>query len=265
MSFENAKGNFVGAARLGLGAQMTWLEGKEMSAPALIVEHLLPIAADGLNAARVDPKDRDRYLGVLERRVRTGRTGSRWLMFSLAGMKDHGTQGERLNALTTATIARQAGGTPVAEWEPARLDEGGGWENNYLKVEQYMTTDLYTVHPDEPVDLVAKLMEWHRIRHVPVEDHEHRLIGIVSYRSLLRLLSDPELASRAHAIAVAEVMKKDPYVVSPTMSTLRAIELMREHGVGCLPVVADGRLVGLVTGDDFMGIAGQLLEERLRD
>ena len=59
-------------------------------------------------------------------------------------------------------------------------------------------------------------------------------------------------------------MKKDPYIVSPTMSTLRAIELMREYGVGCLPVVADGRLVGLVTGDDFMGIAGQLLEERLR-
>jgi hypothetical protein len=81
---------------------------------------------------KVDAKDRDRYLGVIERRVRTGRTGSRWLMFSLAGMKDHGTQGERLNALTSATIARQASGAPVAEWEPARLDEGGGWENNYL-------------------------------------------------------------------------------------------------------------------------------------
>ena len=87
----------------------------------------------------------------------------------------------------------------------------------------------------------------------------------MSYRSLLRLLSDPELASRAHAIAVAEVMKRDPFTVSPTMSTMRAIELMCEYGVGCLPVVADGRLVGLVTGDDFMGIAGQLLEERLRD
>jgi CBS domain-containing protein len=128
-----------------------------------------------------------------------------------------------------------------------------------------MTTDLYTVHPDEPVDLVVKLMEWHRIRHVPVEDHEHRLIGIVSYRSLLRLLSDPQLASRADSIAVAEVMKRDPYTVSPTMSTLRVIEVMREYGVGCVPVVADGRLVGLVTTDDFTGIARQLLEERLHD
>ena len=265
IEFEHAKMNFVAAARLGLAANMTWLDGKEMPTPALIVDHLLPIAAEGLDAAGVVAADRDKYLGVIERRARSGRTGSRWLMFSLAAMKDHGTQGERLNALTSATIARQAAGLPVSDWEPGRLDEGGGWKNNYLKVEQYMTTDLYTVHPDEPVDLVAKLMEWHKIRHVPVEDHEHRLIGVVSYRSLLRLLSDPELASRAHSIAVAEVMKRDPFTVSPTMSTLRAIELMREFGVGCLPVVADGRLVGLVTGDDFMGIAGQLLEERLRD
>jgi CBS domain-containing protein len=264
LEFEQAKANFVAAARLGLGSHMTWLDGKELPAPVLIADHLIPIAAEGLTAAGIAPTDRDRYLGVIERRVKSGRTGSRWLMFSLASMKDHGTQGERLNALTSATIARQAGGAPVSDWEPARLDEGGGWENNYLKVEQYMTTDLFTVHPDEPVDLAAKLMEWHRIRHVPVEDHEHRLIGLVSYRSLLRLLSDPDTASQAHSIAVADVMKRDPFTVSPTMSTLRAIEVMREHGVGCLPVVADGRLVGLVTSDDFIGIAGQLLEERLR-
>ncbi|MEP7028157.1 MAG: CBS domain-containing protein [Candidatus Eisenbacteria bacterium] len=263
--FEQAKQNFVSAARLGLGSHMSWLEGKEIPTPALIAEHLLPIASEGLAQAGIAAADSDRYLGVIEKRVRTGRTGSRWLMFSLAGMKDHGTQGERLNALTSATIARQAGGTPVADWEPARLDEGGGWENNYLKVEQYMTTDLYTVHPDDSIDLAAKLMEWHRIRHVPVEDQDHRLIGLVSYRSLLRLLTDPESAGRAHAIPVADVMKRDPFNVSPTMTTMRAIEIMRKHGVGCLPVVLDGRLVGLVTSDDFIGIAGQLLEERLHD
>jgi CBS domain-containing protein len=45
---------------------------------------------------------------------------------------------------------------------------------------------------------------------------------------------------------------------------LRAIEVMREKRVGCLPVVSEGRLLGVVTEDDFMDIAGQLLEERLR-
>jgi CBS domain-containing protein len=263
--FAHAKMNFVAAARQGLGANLTWLEGEEMPAQALLAERLLPLASEGLDLAGVLAADRDRYLSVIDRRVKSGRTGARWLLFSLAAMKDHGTQGERLNALTMATIARQASGAPVADWEPARLDEGGGWKNNYLRVEQYMTTDLYTVHPDDPVDLVAQLMEWQRIRHVPVEDTEHRLVGLVSYRSLLRLLSDPALASRAHSIAVAEMMKPDPVTVPPTMTTMRAIEVMREFGVGCLPVVAEGRLVGLVTNDDFMGIAGQLLDERLRD
>jgi CBS domain-containing protein len=47
------------------------------------------------------------------------------------------------------------------------------------------------------------------------------------------------------------------------MPTTRAIELMRRYGIGCLPVTSDGKLVGIVTENDFMEIAGQLLEERL--
>ena len=58
-------------------------------------------------------------------------------------------------------------------------------------------------------------------------------------------------------------MTKDPYVTSPGMPTTRAIELMRRYGIGCLPVTHEGRLVGIVTENDFMEIAGQLLEERL--
>jgi CBS domain-containing protein len=60
-------------------------------------------------------------------------------------------------------------------------------------------------------------------------------------------------------------MKKDPVTVSPVMPTLRAIEIMREYGIGCLPVVHDGRLVGIVTEHDFMNIAGQLLEKKLNE
>ena len=58
-----------------------------------------------------------------------------------------------------------------------------------------MTTDLFTVHADDPVEMVANLMNWERIRHVPVEDHEHRLVGLVTYRAVLRFLADPALAA----------------------------------------------------------------------
>jgi hypothetical protein len=112
IEFEHAKMNFVAAARQGTSAHLMWFDRKEMTAPALILEHLLPLAAEGLDKAGVRPGDRDRYLGVIERRVSSAHTGSRWLLLSLAAMKDHGTQAERLNALTSATVARQSSGAP---------------------------------------------------------------------------------------------------------------------------------------------------------
>jgi CBS domain-containing protein len=60
-------------------------------------------------------------------------------------------------------------------------------------------------------------------------------------------------------------MQKDPQTVTPETRTLEAIELMRRHRIGCLPVVSNGHLVGIVTEADFMKIAGQLLEQQLRE
>lgn len=265
IEFDHAKRNFVAAAREGLSARLVWLEREEVSAPRLVLDRLLPLAHEGLAAAKVADADRDRYLGVLERRVRTGRSGARWIVDSLSGMQGHGTPGERLNALTAAMLARQATGAPVAEWEPARLGDAGGWKHNYIRVEQYMQTDFVTVHEDDPVALVVHLMEWHRVRHIPVEDHEHRLVGLVAYRSVLRLLKESRPGFDVSMVPVANVMKRDPVSIGPTMHTLKAIEVMRRYRVGCLPVVHQGRLVGLVTVDEFVDIAGELLEEKLAE
>ena len=59
-------------------------------------------------------------------------------------------------------------------------------------------------------------------------------------------------------------MSTDIVTVAPETRTVEAIQLMRKHRVGCLPVVKDGRLVGIVTEYDFLVIAGQLLEEELK-
>ena len=186
-------------------------------------------------------------------------------MQSLAMMRGQGNRSEQLGALTAATVERQKGDLPVHEWEPARLEEAGGWTHTFLRVEQYMTTDLFTVHEDEPLDLVASLMEWERIRHVPVEDHQHRLVGLISYRALLRLLARGRLHKDGHQIAVTEVMKKNPVTISPEASTLEAIELMRQHRIGSLPVVKDGRLVGIITERDFMNVSAELLKQKLEE
>ncbi|MDQ7005864.1 MAG: CBS domain-containing protein [Acidobacteriota bacterium] len=265
VEFDVAKGNFFAAAQHGLAAQFTWFDGKVYPARELLLDRLVPDARRGLAAAGIDPADIDRYLGTIERRVKAGVTGAGWLLRSLGSMKEKGTAGERLNALTAATLARQKTGRPVAEWEPARLEEAGGWKFNYMRVEQFMVTDLFTVQEDELIDLVANLMEWERIRHVPVEDNQHRLVGLVSYRNLLRVLAQGRGGGDRSTIAVSEVMKKDPVTVAPEASTLEAIALMRRHKIGCLPVVKDDRLVGLVTDHEFMDIAAELLEQKLRE
>jgi CBS domain-containing protein len=109
-------------------------------------------------------------------------------------------------------------------------------------------------------------MDWHRVRHLPVEDNTHRLVGIVSYRALLRLLtSDRHDVRGAAAIPVSEVMRRDPVTIGLSTSSQRAIAIMREFNVGCLPVVHNDRLVGLVTEHDFTDIAGQLLDQRLAE
>jgi CBS domain-containing protein len=225
----------------------------------------LPVAREGLQRAGILSEDIDRYLGVIEERVASDRTGAQWLLDSLAAMDGNAKLGEKMSALTAATLARQKTGQPVHTWDLARLEEGGGWEANYQRVEQYMSTDLFTVHEDEVIDLVANMMDWKHIRHIPVEDEEHRLVGIVSYRMLLRLLARDSPHGKDWPIPVREVMHRNPVTVHPSTSTLEAIELMRKNKVACLPVVQDGRLVGIVTEHDFLRVAGDLLTKKLRE
>jgi CBS domain-containing protein len=260
MPFEHVRSNFVAAARQGLAAKLTWLDGSEVAADALALDVLLPLADDGLATVGVDAADRERYLGVVERRIRSGYTGSRWVMTSLNAMRNQGTAGQRLNSLTAAMVARQRSGTPVHEWSSANLDEGGEWRHNFVSIEQLMTTDLVTVAEDDPVELAANLMDWHRIRQLLVEDDEHRLIGLVSYRAILRLLARGAINGE---VVVGDVMKRDPVSVPPDMAPLQALQLMRSFGVGALPVVVDQQLVGIVTEHDFMNVAGLLLLEQL--
>ncbi|MGH9324204.1 MAG: CBS domain-containing protein [Vicinamibacteria bacterium] len=264
IDFEHAHQNFTAAARNGLASELMWLGGKEVPARDLLLEELLPLARTGLQGGGVASEDIDLYLGVIEERLRTKQTGSQWFHLSLAGMKGKGTEAERMSALTASLVRQQKEGGPVARWKLASLDEAGGWKEHYLKVEQFMSTDLFTVQEDEPIDLVASLMDWEKIRHVPVEDHEHRLVGLVSYRSLIHLLAQGELWKRGAPIPVGDVMKRDLITVTPETSTQEAIVLMKERRIGSLPVVKDGRLIGIVTERDFMDIAFELLDQKLR-
>lgn len=266
MDFDEARENFVAAGRLGLGAHFAWPGRERIAARELILTELLPLAHAGLKAVQLDTEDIERYLGIIEERVRTERTGARWLVQSLAKMKGKGTRAERLASVVAATSHRQQGGAPVHNWELAKLEEVGEGKRHGRRVEQLMTTDLFTVNEDEVVDMVAHVMNWQHIRHVPVEDNQHLLVGLVTHRSLLRLMGDHLSAATERAVPVSEIMETDVVTVQPETPTLEAIRLMKEHKISCLPVTdKENRLVGIITERDFMDIAGELLERHLRD
>ena len=262
MDFDQAGANFYSAAREGLGAHFTWLDAEDITATHLLLDRLLPIAEAGLKRQGIADDDVKRYLTVIDARVRTGRTGSRWLMSSWTALKDKATPGERSNALVAATVKRQQTGRPVAEWERARLDDAETSKVNYQQVDQYMTTDLFTVQASDPIEMVINLMSWERIRHVPVEDDDHQLVGLVTYRAALRFLAH---GGRMHDTPVSAIMKTDITTVGVDTPTLEALRLMRTLRIGCLPVIQDGHLVGILTEEDFMNIASKMLEQQLAE
>ncbi len=265
MSFDEVKENFMAAARYGLKARFRWVGGMTWTAEDLILQHLLPLARDGLTRRGVDPKERDRYLDVIGERVARGRTGAQWALDSFAGMEEGDAPGARMRAICAATEAQQWSGKPVHQWELATLEVDDRWQEDYRLVSQLMTTDVITVHPEDLIDLAASVMEWEKIRQVPVEDTDGKLVGILSHRAILRLVARGIASGEMKNVSVREVMAKDPITCIPETTSLDAIALMRQHGVSSLPVIRDGQMVGIISEHDFINVAARLLEERLRE
>jgi predicted transcriptional regulator/gamma-glutamylcysteine synthetase len=263
MGFDDAKQNLVTAARQGLHSKLRWLKGKTIATEKLLLEHLLPLAEQGLRAAHVDSVDVNRHLGVLRERIERGQTGSQWVLDSYSAMGEQGKKSERFRSITASMKRNQEQGEPVARWPLAAFEPVHGDPGSFRTVEQVMTSDVFTVHPEDLIDLAASLMDWEHLRYVPVEDKDGHLLGLLSWRAVTRMISRGE---SQRGIPVRELMQPDPITIRPEASTLEAIQTMRKHEIGCLPVVnAQGRLVGIVTEHDFMELSAALLESWLSE
>jgi CBS domain-containing protein/gamma-glutamyl:cysteine ligase YbdK (ATP-grasp superfamily) len=263
MTFDEAKQNFFRAARHGLDAQFNWIDGQMHTASSLIIDQLLPLARQGLKDAQVESCDVDRYLDIIEERSRSRQTGAKWILQSFAAMSNTTSKDVRQRRLTSEMLTQQKNGEPIHRWSPMGLAQSDDWELGYQTVGQFMATDLFTVQPDDLVDLAASVMDWRHIRHVPVEDGTGRLVGLVTHRGLLRLLSRRNNEQTNTPITVKEIMVTNPVTVSPSTSSLAAIELMRNSRLGCLPVVEGDHLVGIVTSYDFLEASAHLFRQHL--
>ena len=135
-----------------------------------------------------------------------------------------------------------------------------------LTVDEIMTSDVLTLQADEPIFKGLALMAEHNIRHVPLVNKLHLLKGIVSHRDILRAnlssLSNEELKSRAdiETIPIESIMSKHVCAASPKDSLLSVGRILQREKFGCVPIVDDGILVGIVTDTDYVSVAITLIE-----
>ena len=111
LSFSAARDNFYATARHGLDAHIDWFGEKRGTARTLILDELLPMAKQGLEALEIDTADINRYLEIIRMRVETAQNGAAW---QRAYVEKHGRD---LAAMTNAYRQRQESGKPVHEWD----------------------------------------------------------------------------------------------------------------------------------------------------
>lgn len=134
--------------------------------------------------------------------------------------------------------------------------------NNTL-VRDWMTRDPITVGLKTSLPEAHKLMKECHIRRLPVIDHD-RLVGIVTLGDIREAspsdatsLSIFELHYLLAKLTIAEMMTRDPITVTPDATIRDAAKLMLEHKIGGLPVVENGKLVGIITESDIFRVLAQ--------
>ena len=115
-------------------------------------------------------------------------------------------------------------------------------------VRHWMTTDVVTVKREASIQEALALMKQHSIRHLPVVNKDKKLLGWVSDADLRGVL----IASMLEELTLDDVMVRKPHVAHPEMRLEDAAHLILERRIGGLPVVDDGRLVGIITVVDIL-------------
>ena len=137
-----------------------------------------------------------------------------------------------------------------------------------LKIKDIMTAEVFVLHATQTLELVRSLMRIKHVRHVPIVEADNTFVGLMTHRDLLAQtishlaeVDDEEQKYLDRHIHIVNIMQKDVTIVDPEMDICNAIILLLEHKYGCLPVVSDGKLVGIVTEADFLQLTLELLQK----
>ncbi|MCU0935797.1 MAG: CBS domain-containing protein [Gammaproteobacteria bacterium] len=136
-----------------------------------------------------------------------------------------------------------------------------------IAVAEVMTKSLLTLPESASVWEARQLMTDRRIRHIPIVNRDNEFVGILTQRdvlattvSVLAEVEPAEIQALESAIPVREVMTVEITAVDPETDLREAARYMLEHKLGCLPVVSDKGLVGIITEVDYIKLVLRLLE-----
>jgi len=127
-----------------------------------------------------------------------------------------------------------------------------------MKVRDVMVRDVATLNIEDELSLANDIIQLGRIRHLPVVEGK-KLVGIISERDLFRSSLAQALGYGTRAtrdlmktIRIKDIMVTDLVTISPDEELTTAVRKMLEKKIGCLPVVQEGELIGLITETDVL-------------
>ncbi|MDY7000771.1 MAG: CBS domain-containing protein [Thermodesulfobacteriota bacterium] len=136
-----------------------------------------------------------------------------------------------------------------------------------LDVRDIMTSEVFTLAESDTLKTARSMMSLARVRHIPIVTSKLDFIGLLTHRDILgaTISQFAEIDSKTQdeidsGIPISEIMRTDVTTVSPDATVREAAEILLDHKYGCLPVVEEKMLVGIVTEADFLKLAIKMME-----
>ncbi len=244
MDFKDVKTNFYNAARYGMATQFYW-EGELISSQDLLLDILLPMAFRGLYAMDVAPEDVERYLSIIENRIKSY-NGSRWTVEAYRKLTKEYKPVDALAILTASMYQQDKKGYTIDAWQLPRGDEYIIKKEN-AKVKQAMNTKTITAQENDSAELVLKMMQWKNIHHVPILDDDLDLVGLLTWTDVKEYLGKTGALEQS----IRDIMKKQLVTITEDELLGTAKSIMQSNSINCLPVVSGNKLVGIITSKDL--------------
>jgi CBS domain-containing protein len=260
MPFAAVKNNFLQAARNGIFAKMKLANGKEYAVSEIIEKELLPIAAKGLNKMGIDDVKSSQYLQIIKERNQSGQNGANWTLEAFDSLKNEGVSPtDALATLVDTSIAYQKQNIPIHQWEIPIKRSNMKKNINEIIIEECMDKDLFTVRPSDIIQLAADMMDWQKIRFIMVENEQGDLEGIVSSRNLLKNLNGYVHHESELPVSIEDIMVRNPITAESNQKLSEALSLMKKYQIGCLPILQNKKLVGIITEQTFLNVFADLM------